>query len=36
VLREMIEKLKSGLESHEALYPVSPDDGKTPLVPATP
>jgi len=36
VLREMIEKLKSSLESHEALYPVSPDDGKTPLVPATP
>ena len=36
VLREMIEKLKSGLESHEALYPVSPDDGKTPLVPVTP
>ena len=36
VLREMVGKLKSGLEAHQALYPVSPDDGKTPLVPAIP
>ena len=36
VLREMVGKLKSGLETHQALYPVSPDDGKTPLVPVIP
>ncbi len=36
VLREMVGKLKSGLEAHQALYPVSPDDGKTPLVPVIP
>ena len=36
VLKEMVGKLKSGLEAHQALYPVSPDDGKTPLLPVIP
>ncbi len=36
VLREMVAKLKQSLESHDAQYPVSPKDGKTPLLPVVP
>lgn len=36
VLRKMIAELAAALEAHGALYPVSKEDGKTPLVPKLP
>ena len=35
-LREMMKGLTAGLERQRALYPVSPDDGKSPLKPKLP
>ncbi|MGI9473300.1 MAG: sulfatase-like hydrolase/transferase [Rubripirellula sp.] len=35
-LQKMMQALAASLESHDAQYPVSPDDGKTPLKPRLP